>query len=155
MQVTPLSARISWGFVDKCRDKPAVALKEMPTKCHRYTGRFICSETHGLGWLGFWVFHCLPHSAWAYENVAEEAGQLGNMVEHPNTSQPNPVLRAYESPCSESTIPCMASSKNFTFFHHKRFKTTSENFWQTLLTSWHLGLCSVARAKDAAEFTRS
>ena len=31
--------------------------------------------------------------------MAEAAGQLGNMVKHPNESQPNPGLRADESPC--------------------------------------------------------
>ena len=46
------------------------------------------------------MVHCLPNSAWADGNLAEETGQLGKMVEHPNPSQPNPGLRAHESPCS-------------------------------------------------------
>ena len=45
------------------------------------------------------MFHCLPNSAWADWNLAEVAVQLGKMVEHPNQSQPNPGLRADESPC--------------------------------------------------------
>ena len=45
------------------------------------------------------MFHCLPNSAWADWNLAEAAVQLGKMVEHPNQSQPNPGLRADESPC--------------------------------------------------------
>ena len=45
----------------------------------------------------FWVFHCLPNSAWADWNVAV---QLGKMVEHPNHSQPNPGPGADESPCT-------------------------------------------------------
>ena len=40
------------------------------------------------------MFHCLPNSAWADWNLAEVAVQLGNMVEPPNQSQPNPSLRA-------------------------------------------------------------
>ena len=39
-------------------------------------------------------------SAWAEGNLAEAALQLGKMVEHPNQSQPNPGLRADESPCT-------------------------------------------------------
>ena len=31
--------------------------------------------------------------------MAEAAGQLGKMVEHPNPSQSNPGLRADETPC--------------------------------------------------------
>ena len=53
----------------------------------------------GLGWLEFWVFHPLPNSASADWDLAEVAVQLGKMVEHPNQSQPNPGLRAEESPC--------------------------------------------------------
>ena len=29
------------------------------------------------------MFHCLSNSAWADGNLAEAAGQLGKMVEHP------------------------------------------------------------------------
>ena len=46
------------------------------------------------------MFHCLPNSVWADWNLAAVAVQLGKMVEHPNQSQPNPGLRADESPCS-------------------------------------------------------
>ena len=46
------------------------------------------------------MFHCLPSSDWADGNWAEVAVQLGKMVEHPNQSQPNPGLRADESPCT-------------------------------------------------------
>ena len=42
---------------------------------------------------------CLPNSAWADEDLAEAAEQLSNMVEHPNPSQPDPDLRAEETPC--------------------------------------------------------
>ena len=45
------------------------------------------------------MFLCLPNSAWADRNLAEVAVQLGNMVEPPSQSQPNPGLRADESPC--------------------------------------------------------
>ena len=34
----------------------------------------------GLGWLSFWVFHCLPNSAGANGNLAEAAGQMAKMV---------------------------------------------------------------------------
>ena len=37
------------------------------------------------------MFHCLPNSAWAHWNLTEAAGQLGNMVENLNQSQPNPT----------------------------------------------------------------
>ena len=56
------------------------------------------------GWV-FWVFHCLPNSAWADGNLAELAGQQGKMVEHPNQSQPNPGPRPPNSPCSKTTRP--------------------------------------------------
>ena len=46
------------------------------------------------------MFHFLPSSAWADWNLAEVAVQLGKIVEHPNQSQPNPGLRADESPCT-------------------------------------------------------
>ena len=37
--------------------------------------------------------HCLPDSSdWADENLAEAAGQLGKMVEHPNQCQPRGAL---------------------------------------------------------------
>ena len=46
------------------------------------------------------MFHCLPNFSWADWNLAEVAVQLGKMVEHSNQSQPNPGLRADESPCT-------------------------------------------------------
>ena len=65
------------------------------------TGCSICSETWvGLGLLEWWVFHCLPNSAWADADSAGLAGQLGNMVEQENPSQHNPGLRADETPCT-------------------------------------------------------
>ena len=54
----------------------------------------------GLSWLGIWVFHCLPSSAWADGNLAEGAGQINNMVEKPNPYQPNQGPQPPESPCS-------------------------------------------------------
>ena len=45
------------------------------------------------------MFHCLPDSAWADGKLAEAAGQLGKMVEHPNQSQPNPGSPGDVSPC--------------------------------------------------------
>ena len=45
----------------------------------------------GLGSLCILTFHCLPSPAWADGNLAESAGLLRTMVEHPNQSQPNPV----------------------------------------------------------------
>ena len=55
------------------------------------------------GWLLGWVdciltFHCLPSPAWAAGNLAESASLLGNMVEHPNQSQPNPVTNHHPQP---------------------------------------------------------
>ena len=44
------------------------------------------------------MFRCLPDSAWADGNLAEAAGQLGQMVEHRNQSQPNPGLREHATP---------------------------------------------------------
>ena len=55
------------------------------------------------------MFFLLPDSAWANGNLAEAAGQLGNMVEHPNQlRQPNPGLQADGIPCGvmESIISC-------------------------------------------------
>ena len=46
------------------------------------------------------MFHCLPDSAGANGNLAEADGQL---MKHPNQSQPNPGLRADGTPCIEST----------------------------------------------------
>ena len=43
-----------------------------------------------------WLDLC---SAWTDGNLAEAAVQLGEMVEYRNKSQPNPGLRADESPC--------------------------------------------------------
>ena len=59
------------------------------------TGWLIISWT-GLGWHEFWVFHCLPNSAWAVGNFADLAWQMGKMVEHPTQSQPNPGSRTDE-----------------------------------------------------------
>ena len=36
--------------------------------------------------------------AWADGNLAESDGLLGNMVEHPNQSQPNPVTNHHPQP---------------------------------------------------------
>ena len=58
---------------------------------HLGTGFTKSAET-GFCWLGLWVLHCLPDSAWADGNLAEAAGELGKMVEHRNQSQPNPGL---------------------------------------------------------------
>ena len=52
-----------------------------------------------LGWVAF-IFISLPGSAWADGSLAELAGQLGNLMEHPNQSQPNPGERPPESPCN-------------------------------------------------------
>ena len=52
----------------------------------------------GLGWLGFEMFHCLPNSAWASENLAELARQPGK-TELPNQSQLNPSPRPPAPPC--------------------------------------------------------
>ena len=45
------------------------------------------------------MFHRLPDSAWADGNLAKAAGQLGEMGEHPNLSQPKPGRRADGTPC--------------------------------------------------------
>ena len=67
------------------------------------------------------MFHCLPNFAWADWNLAEVAGQLGKMVEHPNQSQPNPGLRADESPCilQCNIIMCLAKEKALSFDNPK------------------------------------
>ena len=53
-----------------------------------------------MGWVDLdFVVPLSPSSAWANGNLAEAAVQLGKKVEHPNHSQPNPGLRADESPC--------------------------------------------------------
>ena len=44
------------------------------------------------------MFNCLPDSAWADGNLAEAAGQLGKMVEHPNQVQPNSGPQADGTP---------------------------------------------------------
>ena len=45
------------------------------------------------------MFCSLSNSAWADEKVRELSGQVGNWVEHSNTSQSNPDLRGEESSC--------------------------------------------------------
>ena len=40
-----------------------------------------------------------PFSAWAYGNLAEEAGQLGNLVIHANPSQPKLDQKTDGTPC--------------------------------------------------------
>ena len=49
------------------------------TGCPKWAETWLC-------WLGFWVFHYLPDSAWADGNLAEAAGQLGKKVESNLTS---------------------------------------------------------------------
>ena len=44
--------------------------------------------------LGLVDLTCLSNYAWADGNVAEAAGQLGKMLDHPKQSQPNPGPRA-------------------------------------------------------------
>ena len=46
------------------------------------------------------MLHYLLNSALAVGNLAEVARQVGNMVEHPNQSQPNPCPRPPVSPCT-------------------------------------------------------
>ena len=46
------------------------------------------------------VTHGLPNSAWGDGNLAEVAGQLVKIVEHPNQSDPNPGPQADRTPCS-------------------------------------------------------
>ena len=41
----------------------------------------------------------MPDSAWADENLAERAGQLGKMAKHSNQSQPHPGTRADGTTC--------------------------------------------------------
>ena len=66
-----------------------------------------------LGLLRIWEFHCLPGTAWAYENLAEVPGQLDKMVEQTSESQPNPGARADGTTCigqgSRSAIDPIAS----------------------------------------------
>ena len=57
------------------------------------------------------MFHCLPNSARADENLAEVAVQLGKMVEHLNHRQSNPGLRADESPCTNYFVQNFESNK--------------------------------------------
>ena len=42
--------------------------------------------------------NCLPDFAWVDDNLAGLAGHLGNMVEHPNQSQPNPGIGPVGTP---------------------------------------------------------
>ena len=62
---------------------------------------FICPKT----WVGLTLIFVVPPSAqiwlgcWEFGRSGWAAG-LGKMVEHPNQSQPNPGLRADESPCT-------------------------------------------------------
>ena len=58
------------------------------------------------------MFHCLPNSAWADGNLADAAGQLGQMVEHRNQSQPNPGIQAHGRPCSDGDREDRASVKS-------------------------------------------
>ena len=58
----------------------------------------------GLGWIRIRVFCCQPNSALANGNLAEVARVLGDMMEHPNSSQPNLGLGAGESPCTCNRI---------------------------------------------------
>ena len=44
------------------------------------------------------MFHCQLNSAWADGNLAEAAGQIGKIAEHPNQSQPNQVLKQMGHP---------------------------------------------------------
>ena len=59
------------------------------------------------------MFHSLPDSDWADENLAEAARQLGKMVEQPNQSQPNPGLRADGTPCkmADTNLNVMSQAK--------------------------------------------
>ena len=45
-----------------------------------------------------------PNSAWANGSLAEVAGQLGKMVEHPDQDQPNPGPRANGTPCTVLSV---------------------------------------------------
>ena len=51
----------------------------------------------GLGWLTLYFDIPLP-AQWADGNLAESAGLLGIMVEHPNQSQPNPETNHHPHP---------------------------------------------------------
>ena len=61
----------------------------------------------------------MPHSTWADLNLAELAGQPGDMLEHPNQSEPklpNPGLRRGASPCMyrvNNQPNCMSSLGSF------------------------------------------
>ena len=69
------------------------------------------------------MFHYLQNYACVVGNLAGMAGQLGNMVEHPNQSQPNPGTRPDETPCRKYppvfVCMCMYLSK----LDNKRWET--------------------------------
>ena len=66
-------------------------------------GCCICSCTWvGLTWI--LIVHCLSDSTWADGTLAEEAGKLGTMMEHPNQSQRNPGARAHRTPSRQRGI---------------------------------------------------
>ena len=77
------------------------------------TGWFICSE---LGSLWFWLFHCLPSSAWADGNLAEAAGQDGG------------------TPKSKSTQP--RSQNRWTTLYFSIPLLRGRYIWMTLSSSW-------------------
>ena len=52
-----------------------------------------------LGWVDFDFGHSIVGLC-----LAESGGQLGEMVEHPAQSQPNPGLRPPESPCISNVL---------------------------------------------------
>ena len=60
------------------------------------------------------MFHYLPDSAWGDGNLAEEAGQLGMMVEHRNQSQPNYPTQV----SSHLGHPVLYSRINFTISYY-------------------------------------
>ena len=68
-----------------------------------------------LGWVD-WIlsFPCLLNSSLADGNLADVAGQLGQMVELSNQSQPNPGLRPIRTPCT--------FVKHISLFIHVHFK---------------------------------
>ena len=89
---------------------------------------FIVSWT-GLRWLEFLVFHCLPNSALADGNLAEVAGQMGKMVEHPNQSQPHPGYRPDESPCRIWHLATWASLWLYcTYFWYSTWSTIDKDY---------------------------
>ena len=83
--------------------KPAASSQQENQHTDHFPSRYIqgVPSARGQGWVNL-NFECFANSAWADGNLAEAAGQMGKMVEHPNQNQPNPGPQADGTPCTNS-----------------------------------------------------